>query len=286
MSEATLLVIKLGGGPGIDIEACCADLAVLWKQGRRMIVVHGGADETSDLGEKLGHPARFIKHPNGMTSRYTDRETAEILAMACAGRRNVTMVESLQRRGVQALGLAGVDGAVLRGPRKASVTIMQGEKRVILRDNHTGTVTDVNTQLLQLLLDAGYLPVLCPPAISTDNELMNIDGDRAAAAVATAMHAASLVILSDVPGLLRDVANPSSLVGAITEGTFDEAMSLAHGSMKKKLLGAREAAENGVDRVILAQGRGSAPVQDALAGRGTVVGWAATTETAKSVEST
>ena len=286
MSEATLLVIKLGGGAGIDIEACCDDLAVLWKQGRRMIVVHGGADETSELGEKLGHPAQFVKHPNGMTSRYTDRETAEILAMACAGRRNVTMVEGLQRRGVQALGLAGVDGAVLRGPRKASVTILQGEKRVILRDNHTGTVTDVNTRLLHLLLDAGYLPVLCPPAISTDNELMNIDGDRAAAAVGTAMHAASLVILSDVPGLLRDVADPSSLVGEITEGTFEEAMSLAHGSMKKKLLGAREAAESGVDRVILAQGRGSAPVQDALAGRGTVVRWAATTEPALTIEST
>ena len=97
-----------------------------------------------------------------MTSRYTDRDTVEILAMACAGRRNVTMVETLHRRGVQALGLAGVDGAVLRGPRKDSVSIMQGEKRVILRDNHTGTVTEVNTQLLRLLtgrrVSAGAVP--------------------------------------------------------------------------------------------------------------------------------
>lgn len=275
MSAIATVVVKLGGGTGIDIDACCDDLALLWKQGRRMVVVHGGADETSDLGEKLGHPAQFVTHPNGMTSRYTDRETVEILAMACAGRRNVTLVEGLQRRGVQALGLAGVDGAVLRGPRKSSVTILQGEKRVILRDNHTGTVTDVNTRLLGLLLDAGYLPVLCPPAISTDNELMNIDGDRAAAAVAAALGAGDLVVLSDVPGLLRDVQDPSSLVEEITPGTFDDAMRLAHGSMKKKLHGAREAVEHGVARVVLAQGRGSAPVQNALAARGTVVRWTA-----------
>ncbi len=273
MKGQGLLVVKLGGGAGIDVEACCDDIAELWKQGIRMIVVHGGADETSELGEKLGHPAQFVTHPNGMTSRYTDRETAEILAMACAGRRNVTMVEGLQRRGVQALGLSGVDGAVLRGPRKESVTIMQGQRRVILRDNHTGTVTQVNAQLLRILLGAGYLPVLCPPAISMDGELMNVDGDRAAAAVASALGAGDLVILSDVPGLLRDVQDPDSLVGRVAPDSFDDAMSMAHGSMKKKLLGAREAVTSGVGRVVLARGRGPAPVQGALAGRGTVVEW-------------
>jgi acetylglutamate/LysW-gamma-L-alpha-aminoadipate kinase len=273
MSGQTTLVVKLGGGPGMDIEACCDDVAALWKQGRRLVVVHGGADETSDLAERLGHPAQFVQHPNGMTSRYSDRETVEILAMACAGRRNTNMVEGLQRRGVQAIGLSGVDGAVMRGPRKATVTAVQGDKRIVLRDNHTGNVTEVNSQLLRLLLDNGYLPVLCPPAISTDNELMNIDGDRAAAAVAGALGASDLVVLSDVPGLLKDVHDPTSLVPSIWEDTFDEAMSLAHGSMKKKLLGAREAVEAGVPRAILARGQGVAPIQSALSGHGTVVRW-------------
>jgi acetylglutamate/LysW-gamma-L-alpha-aminoadipate kinase len=268
-----MLVVKLGGGTGIDIEACCDDIAELWKAGQRLVLVHGGADETSELGEKLGHPARFVTHPNGMTSRYTDRETVEILAMACAGRRNTVLVESLQRRGVQAVGLAGADGAVLRGPRKATLTVMEGQKRLILRDNHSGNVTTVNTHLLRLLLEGGYLPVLCPPAMSTDDELMNIDGDRAAAAVAAALGATDLVVLSDVPGLLRDVKDPASLVPEITAGSFDDAMALAHGSMKKKLLGAREAAEGGVARAILARGQGEAPIRAALAGHGTVVSW-------------
>jgi acetylglutamate/LysW-gamma-L-alpha-aminoadipate kinase len=210
-----------------------------------------------------------------MTSRYTDRETVEILAMACAGRRNVTMVEALQRRGVNAVGLAGVDGRVLRGPRKAAITVVENGKRMILRDDHTGKVTEVNTHLLQLLLAGGYLPVLCPPAISEQQEAMNIDGDRAAAAVAVALQAEALVILSDVPGLLRNQHDHATLVERVTLATMDDAMALAAGSMRKKLLGAREALEGGVPRVILGLGRQDAPIHRALAGAGTVMeaGW-------------
>ncbi|HWE60894.1 MAG TPA: [LysW]-aminoadipate kinase [Chloroflexota bacterium] len=272
-----MLVLKLGGGSGMDMAACCDDIAALWQGGRRMVVLHGGADETSELGERLGHPARFVKSPNGMTSRYTDRDTLEILAMACAGRRNVTLVEALQQRGVNAVGLAGVDGAVLRGQRKATITAVEphpsgeGERRIVLRDDHTGKVTHVNTHLLHLLLAGGYLPVLCPPAISEQHEAINIDGDRAAAAVAAALDAEDLVILSDVPGLLRDRFDHQTLVPLIPADTLEQAMTLAQGSMRKKLLGAREALDGGVGRVILGLGRGEAPVQRALTGQGTVL---------------
>jgi [amino group carrier protein]-L-2-aminoadipate 6-kinase len=265
-----MLVVKLGGGAGMDSEACCDDIAALWHAGRAMLIVHGGADETSELGERLGHPATFVQHPNGMTSRYTDRETVEIMAMACAGRRNTLIVEALQRRGVQAVGLSGVDGGVLSGQRKSTVTVMQGEKRVVLRDDHTGKVTKVNTHLLHLLVAGGYLPVLCPPALSDEHELINIDGDRAAAVVAGAMDASALVILSDVPGLLRDRHDTSTLVATISTHSFASAMSFAHGSMRKKLLGAREAIDAGVPRVILASGNRPTPIQLALAGEGTV----------------
>ena len=271
-----MLVLKLGGGDGMDMTACCDDIAALWHRGERMIVVHGGADETSTLGEQLGHPARFVKSPNGMTSRYTDRETLEILAMACAGRRNVTLIEALQQRGVNAVGLAGVDGGLLRGPRKSAITAVEpnatgdGERRVVLRDDHTGKVTRVNTHLLHLLLAGGYLPVLCPPALSDNNEAMNIDGDRAAAAVASALDADQLVILSDVPGLLRDRADLESVIPVVAPEEMDLAMSFAQGSMRKKLLGAREAVDGGVGRVVLGLGRGDAPVQRAMSGSGTV----------------
>ena len=128
-----MLVVKLGGGDGMDVEACVDDIAALWHRGTRLVIVHGGADETTELGERLGHPARFVQSPNGMTSRYTDRETVEILAMACAGRRNVTMVEALQQRGVNAVGLSGVDGQVLRGPRKATITVVEPTPRAMVK---------------------------------------------------------------------------------------------------------------------------------------------------------
>lgn len=266
-----MIVIKLGGGEGMGIDACLDDIAALWQQGQRMVLVHGGADEATELGEQLGHPARFVQSPSGMTSRYTDRPTLEILAMACAGRRNVNMVEALQQRGVNAVGLSGVDGAVLRGPRKDVITAVENGRRMVIRDDHTGKVTRVNTHLLHLLLAGGYLPVLCPPAISERNEAMNIDGDRAAAAVAVALDAGELVILSDVPGLLRDRHDPSTLVAHVELSEMDVAMALAQGNMRKKLLGASEALEGGVPRVVLALGRGESPVRQALAGHGTVL---------------
>jgi acetylglutamate/LysW-gamma-L-alpha-aminoadipate kinase len=264
-----MLVVKLGGGSGMDIDACVQDIAALWHAGRRMVLLHGGADETSELGERLGHPPRFVESVSGMRSRYTDRATVELLAMACAGKRNVAMVEALQRAGVNAVGLAGVDGAVLRGPRKAALTIIENGKRRVIRDDRSGKVTEVNTDLLQLLLGAGYLPVLCPPALSTEGEAINIDGDRAAAAVASALQAEALILLTDVPGLLRDRSDPESLITDIALSEMKEAMRLASGGMKKKLLGAQEAISGGVQQVMLALGTGPEPLRRALAGHGT-----------------
>lgn len=264
-----MLVVKLGGGTGMDIPACVADIASLWREGRRMVILHGGADETSELGERLGHPPRFVESASGMRSRYTDRPTLEMLAMACAGRRNVTLVEALQQAGVNAVGLAGVDGAVLRGPRKEAITVVEDGRRRVIRDDLSGKVTEVNTHLLHLLLAGGYLPVLCPPALSTEGQAINIDGDRAAAAVAGALGAETLILLTDVPGLLRDPANPATLIGALSANEVDEAMSLATGGMRKKLLGAREAITLGVRRVALGLGRGANPLRQALAGGGT-----------------
>jgi len=141
----------------------------------------------------------------------------------------------------------------------------------VLRDDHTGKVTRVNTHLLHLLLAGGYLPVLCPPAISENNEAMNIDGDRAAAAIAAALGAECLVILSDVPGLLRDRHDLSTAIPSVRPEEMEAATGYAQGGMRKKLLGAREALDGGVPRVVLALGRGETPVGSALIGHGTVL---------------
>jgi acetylglutamate/LysW-gamma-L-alpha-aminoadipate kinase len=135
--------------------------------------------------------------------------------MVYVGKMNKRYVERLQQLGVNAVGLCGADGRSMLGERKAAIKVVENGKRKVLRNDFTGRVEQINTELLTLLLDHGYTPVLCPPAMSYDNEIINVDGDRMAAVLASALKAETLVILSNVPGLLQDVDDPGSLIAAI-----------------------------------------------------------------------
>lgn len=266
-----MIVVKVGGGAGIDYDALCADLAALTRAGQRIVLVHGGSHETNTLAERMEHPPRFVTSPSGYTSRYTDRATLEIFLMAVAGKINKLIVERLQRQEVNAIGLAGLDGRLLQGQRKAIIRIIEDGKQKILRDDWTGTIEQVNTNLLRLLLDGGYLPVIAPIAASTAGEALNVDGDRAAAAVAAALNADTLLLLTNVPGLLRAFPDEHSLIGRIPRADIDAYLPLAQGRMKKKILGASEALTQGVGRVILSDARNAEPISRALAGAGTVI---------------
>ena len=200
-----MIVIKAGGGEGLDIDAVITNIAELIKEGKQVVLVHGGSHETNIISEKLGHPPRFVTSISGHSSRYTDRETLEIFLMVTAGKINKLLVEQLQQLGVNAVGLSGLDGRLLEGRRKASLRIIENGKRKILRGEYSGVIEKVNTQLLTMLLDAGYTPVIAPNAISYESEGLNVDGDRAAAAIGAALHADTLLILTNVPGLLRDI---------------------------------------------------------------------------------
>lgn len=263
-----MIVIKVGGGAGIDVDAVLRDVAQTWKAGRKVVLVHGASDETNQLSERLGIPPRFVTSVSGHTSRFTDEATLDAFAMA-SGKLNLRIVEKLQRLGANAVGLTGVDGRLLEGQRKDSVKAVVDGKKVMLRGDHTGTIETVNAHLLRLLLDGGYLPVVTVPSISTAGEAVNADADRAAAAVAGALQAESLLILSNVPGLLRDVGDPASLVSDVPRARLDEYAAYAQGRFKKKMLGAAEAFELGVREVVFATANVEGPVQAALAGGGT-----------------
>ncbi|UCG87497.1 MAG: [LysW]-aminoadipate kinase [Gemmatimonadota bacterium] len=266
------LVVKIGGGDGLDLDRICDDLAEISSRGTRLVVVHGGSAETNRVAEQLGHPPEFVTSVSGFTSRRTDRRTLEIFQMVYCGQVNKGLVERLQQRGVNALGLSGLDGRLWEGPRKAAIRIVKDGRRMVLRDDYTGKVERVNLKLLRDLLDSGYLPVIAPPAISYEGEAINVDGDRAAARTAAALAADTLVILSNVPGLLEDFPDESSLISSIPSNRVAEFIDVAQDRMKKKVLGAQEALSGGVRRVVLADGRVERPIQRALEGRGTVIG--------------
>ncbi len=262
-------MVKLGGTEGVDFEAACQDAVELLAAGRRLVLVHGGSAEANALGAALDYPPRFITSPSGFTSRYTDRRTLEIFAMAVNGKVNTALVESLQARGVNAFGLSGLDGRLLGAQRKGAIISVEDGKRKVIRDDYTGKIESVNTALLEALLEANTLPVVAPLAVSEAGEALNVDADRAAAMIAAALGAEALVLLTAVPGLLRRFPDEASLIEHLPRRQLDEALEIAQGRMKKKVLGASEALEGGVGRVIIADGRLERPITAALEGGGT-----------------
>jgi len=266
-----VIVIKLGGTEGVDFSAICQDAARLLSQGQKLVLVHGGSAEANQLGEAVGYPPRFITSPSGYTSRYTDRRTLEIFAMAVNGKVNTLLVESLQRLGVNALGLSGLDGRLMTATRKDTIQSIENGKRRIIRDDFTGKIETINTALLQTLLEAGYLPVIAPLAVSAAGEALNVDADRAAAMLAAALKAGTLLLLTAVPGLMRSFPDESTLIRNLPRLKLEEALNYAEGRMKKKILGTQEALQGGVSRVIIADGRVQHPISDALAGQGTMI---------------
>jgi acetylglutamate/LysW-gamma-L-alpha-aminoadipate kinase len=263
-----MLVVKIGGSDAIDYGAFLEDLAVH----EDWILLHGGSHELDRISEELGHPPRFVESVSGYTSRYTDEETVDLINMVYPGKMNKFLVEELQKLGVNAFGFSGLDGRVLECKRKSSLKIKKEGKKVVLRGEHSGIIKKVNTEPIELLLEAGYSPVLTIPAVTFEGTAVNVDGDRAAAEVASAFSADKLLLLSDVPGLLEDVNDVNSLVNEMNRDDIEKFTDeYAEGRMKKKLLGAGEAIDAGVGSVILGDGTVEKPVTDALSGGGTQI---------------
>ena len=265
MTES-IIVVKLGGTEGVDFSAICADAAELLAQGRKLIFVHGGSVEANSLGEALGAPPKFITSPSGYTSRYTDRNTLEVFLMAVNGKVNSLLTEQLHGLGINALGLSGMDGSLMVATRKDAIQSVENGKRKIIRDDYTGKIEMVNSELLMVLLNMGYFPVIAPVAVSQKGEALNVDADRAAAMVAAALKAETMVMLTAVPGLMKNFPDESTVIRRLPQSQLSTALGAAQGRMKKKVLGAEEALQGGVAKVIIADGRIEKPVSNALAG--------------------
>ena len=262
-----MMVVKVGGAEGNDIDNVLLDLAPR----RDYVLVHGGSNEVDRLAEALGRPTRWITSPSGVVSRYTDRQTMEVFTMALAGKMNTAIVARLQALGAPAVGLSGVDGGLILGRRKEAVRAVDNGRVLLVKDDHSGTVEQVNAGLIRTLFDAGYVPVISPPGVTPRGELINADADRIAAMVAVSMHAETLVLFTNVPGLLREPSDPASLIPEVPRDQLAHFMNFAYGRMKKKLIAAKEALEGGVARVVIASSQASDPVERALEGMGTVI---------------
>lgn len=265
MSDTALLAVKLGGGEGLNLSAACDDLAGI-AQTRSLVVVHGVSATMDKLCLASGVEVQSLTSPSGHSSRYTPPAVRDIFVRAAA-MANAQVVSSLRQRGISAAGLLNEDVA-LCGKRKTAIrAVVNGRARVI-RDDCSGSITGVNAQQLRRALNQARLPVL-PPMAQSDDGMLNVDGDRAAAAVAGALNAQALVILSNVGGLYRSFPDESSIVERVELSQIESALTWARGRMKRKVLAAQEALIEGVEHVIIADGRVANPVSRALDGAGT-----------------
>jgi acetylglutamate/LysW-gamma-L-alpha-aminoadipate kinase len=263
-------VVKCGGNPAVDQARVCAGVARLVRAGEPVVLAHGGSGEIDRLGAALGVPQRRLVSPAGVASRHTDAATLDVLTMALAGRVKPRLVARLLELGVAAVGLTGADGGLLRARRKAAHRAVVDGRVVVVRDDRSGRIERVGVQLLRALLEAGFVPVVSPPALADGGEIVNVDADRAAAAVAVALGAARLLLLTGAPGVLRDAADETTVMTSCELPRGGGAPPVS-GGMGLKLIAAREALAGGVPRVLIADGRRRDPVGDAIAGLGTAV---------------
>ena len=266
-------VVKIGGARAVDPAGALADVARLVEQGEQVVVVHGGSTAVDDTLEELGEEPTYVETPGGVVGRFTDERTMEVFEMVLPGKLNTDLTAGLQNQGVDAIGLSGVDGGLITGRRKSAVRVVEDGKKKIKRGDHSGKITDVNGDLLETLLDDGYTPVVTVPMLGEEKEggvtPVNADADRAAAAVAGALDA-TLVVLTDVPGILEDPDDESTLIERADDPAgLDRIEDAAEGFMTKKVMAAKEALSGGSPEVVVADANAETPITDAVEGGGT-----------------
>ncbi len=238
-----VVVIKYGGNAMIDEtlkQQVMEDIALLWLIGVKVVLIHGGGPEISDMMKKLGKQPQFI---DGL--RVTDKETVDIVQMVLAGKVNKSLVTLLQMKGGHAVGLSGMDGGIIEATIKDE------------RLGFVGEIIKVRSQPITDLLEKNYIPVISTVASDRQGNVYNINGDTAAAYIAGAMGAERLIMMTDVAGILRDKDDPSTLIPKVTvseaKKLYDD--GIVSGGMIPKVDCCIEAINAGVKNVTIMDGR-------------------------------
>ncbi len=238
-----IVVVKYGGNAMVNEllkQQVMEDIVLLWLIGVKIVLVHGGGPEISELMDKLGKKPEFV---DGL--RVTDRETVDIVQMVLAGKVNKTLVNLLEMKGGKAIGLSGMDGRLIEAEMKDP------------RLGYVGSITKIHIKPITDLLDNGYIPVVSTVGCDRQGNAYNINGDTAAAHIAGALAAERLIMMTDIAGILRDKNDPATL---IPELTLAEAHALYEsgvisGGMIPKVDCCITALHKGVKNVVIMDGR-------------------------------
>ena len=238
-----IVVVKYGGNAMINEQLkqqVMEDIVLLWLIGVHVVLVHGGGPEISGLMKRLGKEPEFV---DGL--RVTDQETVDIVQMVLAGKVNKSLVTLLETRGGKAIGISGMDGRLIEARQKDA------------RLGYVGEVTRIHIKPVLDLLDHGYIPVVSTIGCDRSGNVYNINGDTAAAAIAGALQAERLIMMTDIAGILRDKEDPSSLIPELTlaEAQGLRSSGIISGGMIPKLDCCLEALKAGVKNTVIMDGR-------------------------------
>ena len=238
-----VVVVKYGGNAMINEERkmqVMEDIVLLSLIGVKVVLVHGGGPEISDMLEKIGKKSEFV---DGL--RVTDKETVEIVQMVLAGKVNKSLVNLLEVNGGKAMGISGMDGHLIEAEMKDE------------RLGYVGKITKINIEPITDLLEKGYIPVVSTIGCDMQGNVYNINADTAASQIAGAMHAESLISMTDIAGILRDKEDPATLIPMID--IWDAAKlygeGVISGGMIPKVECCIDAVRRGVKKVFILDGR-------------------------------
>ncbi len=238
-----IVVVKYGGNAMVSEQLrqqVMEDIVLLWLVGVKVVLVHGGGPEISELMQKLGKQPEFV---DGL--RVTDKETVDIVQMVLAGKVNKTLVNLLEVKGGKAMGISGMDGRLIQAKMKN------------LQLGYVGSITGVNIQPVMDLLEKGYIPVVSTLGCDEEGNTYNINGDTAASYIAGALGAERLIMMTDIAGVLRDKNDPTTLIPKLS---ISEAVALFEeqviaGGMIPKVECCIDAIHRGVKSAIIMDGR-------------------------------
>lgn len=237
------VVVKYGGNAMINEtlkQQVMEDIVLLWLIGVKIVLIHGGGPEISELMKKVGKESVFV---DGL--RVTDKESMEIVQMVLAGKVNKTLVNLLEMKGGRAVGLSGIDGRIIESRIK-------NEKL-----GFVGEITKINPKTIEDLLSNGYIPVISTIGCDASGNTYNINGDTAAAHIAGALNAERLIMMTDIDGILMDKDDPSTLIHEISIAETEKLYSVGiiSGGMIPKVECCVEAIHKGVKNVVIMDGR-------------------------------
>jgi [amino group carrier protein]-L-2-aminoadipate/L-glutamate 6-kinase len=257
-----MITVKIGGSVvnGLSTSAILDIKNILSRE--KLILVHGGGKEVTDIAVRLGKEQKFVVSPGGVKSRFTDKETAEIYTMVMSGKINKEIVKTFLQYGIRAVGISGIDGGLLKASRKKKLVILNDKgRKMTIEGGFTGKIGAVDANLLDTLTGRGYLPLVSPIALSEEFDYLNVDGDRAAAYIAAGTGADKVVFLTNVKGLILD----GNLVTHMTLAEANSIISKIGFGMEKKVFACTEALNMGVNEAIIGSGYVDDPVSSALA---------------------